>query len=389
MLSALSTKGITPNIQNRHQKDRLVIRSQNPAVPMLQSYTAANVAGAAINASGQFTNQQGISTSEAFGASASINGCINSVAIGPGATIGAGGGYSVCIGRNTSVNINGFQNVAIGYSATVNSSVNNSIALGCGANATATSQFVVGGTVYPVTVFSLGRGVTYSAPDASVTFTTTGGSGSNIVASNLIIAPGISTGSATPATTAFQRTAALGPSSTAQTLTTVMTIGGTSDVLVQASASTVVPVTIQGAASQSANILNVNVNGGSALFSFDKLGRPLTGNTTPGIAAGAGAGTSPTVSLAGTDVNGVVSVTSGTLPTGSAVVATITFSAVFASAPKTVILTPANANAAALNGLTMVWVDSAGITTAVWTINVGATGLAAATAYKWYYQVLG
>lgn len=123
------------------------------------------------------------------------------------------------------------------------------------------------------------------------------------------------------------------------------------------------------------------------MFSHDKLGRSVTANTTPTIGAGTGAGTTPTVSISGTDVNGTVTVTTGTLPTGAATVVTVTFQAAYGSAPKTVMLTPANALAAALSGLTMVYVGN--LTTTTWDVVAGATGLAGATTYVWYYSVLG
>jgi len=111
----------------------------------------------------------------------------------------------------------------------------------------------------------------------------------------------------------------------------------------------------------------------------------LVGNSTaPTIAAGAGAGTSPTISIIGTDLAGQVTLTTGTLPTGGAVVFTVTFNAAFTAAPY-VNFSPVNSNAAALSGLTMVYVTST-MTTFVFT--VGATGLVAATQYIWNYTVI-
>ena len=115
----------------------------------------------------------------------------------------------------------------------------------------------------------------------------------------------------------------------------------------------------------------------------------LVGETAaPTIAAGTGAGTTPTVAIAGTDLGGYISVTTGTLPTLSAVVATITFNIAYASAPKAICLTPANSSAASLNGVNMVFIDQAGVTTTTFAITAGTTALTAATAYKWYYQVI-
>lgn len=107
--------------------------------------------------------------------------------------------------------------------------------------------------------------------------------------------------------------------------------------------------------------------------------------SAPSIAAGAGAGTTPTVSLTGTDLAGAVSVTTGTLPTGTnAVVATITFNASYSTAPY-VVLYPANAVTATLSGVSMVFVTS---TTTTFVITSGTTALTGATAYKWNYHAI-
>lgn len=117
--------------------------------------------------------------------------------------------------------------------------------------------------------------------------------------------------------------------------------------------------------------------------------RFLTGTTSIGtITAGTGAGTSPTVSVTGTDIGGTINVTTGTLPTLAAAVATINFGNTYPSAPRAIVLTPANINSAALSGVTMVYIDVANITTGAFVITAGATALAAATSYKWFYTIL-
>ncbi len=112
------------------------------------------------------------------------------------------------------------------------------------------------------------------------------------------------------------------------------------------------------------------------------------GGSTPTIAAGTGAGTGPTVAVTGTDMAGYISVTTGTIPTLSAVVSTITFNVAYNSAPRCIQLTPAGPNAALLSGVNMVYVDQAGITTTTFAITSGTTALTAATTYKWYYSVI-
>jgi hypothetical protein len=112
----------------------------------------------------------------------------------------------------------------------------------------------------------------------------------------------------------------------------------------------------------------------------------FVGNSVaPTIAAGAGAGTSPTVSIAGTDQSGVITVTTGTLPTASATVATITYNFAYPNATYPVLM-PANSSTALLSGATMVF-TTGGTTTFV--ITGGTTGLTAATTYSWYYTIGG
>jgi hypothetical protein len=110
---------------------------------------------------------------------------------------------------------------------------------------------------------------------------------------------------------------------------------------------------------------------------------------TPTIAAGSGAGASPVVTVAGSDQGGLITVTTSTTPTASATVATVTFGQAFSAAPRTVILTPAGANSAPLSGNAQVYVDSAATSTTAFVLKVGSTALAVATAYKWYYAVIG
>lgn len=113
--------------------------------------------------------------------------------------------------------------------------------------------------------------------------------------------------------------------------------------------------------------------------------RIVGAGTAPGIAAGAGAGTSPTISLTGHDVGGQISVTTGTLPTLSSTIFTVTFNTAYAAAPY-VTFSPANANAAGLSGLTMVYVTA---TTTTFVFTAGTTALTAATQYIWNYSTIG
>lgn len=137
------------------------------------------------------------------------------------------------------------------------------------------------------------------------------------------------------------------------------------------------------------NATNAGVTG--TLTTADATAGHLIGSgSTPSIAAGAGAGTSPTVAVSGADLAGVVTVTTGTTPTANAVVATITFARAFAAAPKAVIMRPANTAARALSGTSEVWIDvgSADIAAGSWRFRANVA-LAASTAYQWYFIVAG
>ena len=114
----------------------------------------------------------------------------------------------------------------------------------------------------------------------------------------------------------------------------------------------------------------------------------LKGSTSaPAIAAGAGAGSSPIVLISGDDLGGQIGVLTGTLPSTSATIATITFNVAYTSAPKVIQITPANSNTALLTGVTMVFVNVAGVTTLKFDITSGTSALTPATQYSWYYLV--
>jgi len=109
--------------------------------------------------------------------------------------------------------------------------------------------------------------------------------------------------------------------------------------------------------------------------------------SSPTIAAGAGAGTGPTITITkATDLSGVITVTTGTLPTLGAVIATVTFAIPFTAAPK-VILYNSGANSAALSGASMVYVGDANTTALKFDLISGGTPLNAATPYTFTYFV--
>jgi hypothetical protein len=153
-------------------------------------------------------------------------------------------------------------------------------------------------------------------------------------------------------------------------------------------------VIVRPAANSSLAFLVQNADASSNVFSVDttnklvtvtKLavtgditlsGHLATTGTTPAIAAGAAACTTPTVSVVGTDTAGTITVTTGTGCSGSGTLATLTFSTAFAAAPH-MTLTPASATALGLG----VYVSP---TTTVAALTTGSTATSTTT-YKWNY----
>ncbi len=110
----------------------------------------------------------------------------------------------------------------------------------------------------------------------------------------------------------------------------------------------------------------------------------LIGRTSvPTIAAGVGAGTSPTIAISGTDLSGNITITTGTLPTAASTVATITFNTAYGVTPKTVLITGADLNGATICGANL-FAAKSDISTSVFKL----TGtLVAATTYTIYYTI--
>lgn len=115
-------------------------------------------------------------------------------------------------------------------------------------------------------------------------------------------------------------------------------------------------------------------------------GNLVLAENNPGIAAGTGSGTSPTISVAGSNNGGIITLTTGTSPAGSsATIATITFSQPFPTGIA-ILLTPGSLNAAQLSGTNSVWTTG---TINNFTIKSGTAALAGATQYIWNYSVAG
>lgn len=106
-----------------------------------------------------------------------------------------------------------------------------------------------------------------------------------------------------------------------------------------------------------------------------------TTSSTPSVAAGASAGSSPTISIGGTNQGFSVTLTPGTAPTESGILWTATFSGSFAYPNGCFpVFSPTSANSALLSGVTMVY--TVGNTTTV-TMYAGSTALTTGVTYSW------
>ena len=127
-----------------------------------------------------------------------------------------------------------------------------------------------------------------------------------------------------------------------------------------------------------AEVTKLSTGGGSAEWT----------ETTPTIAAGTGAGTSPTISIEGSDADGWITLVTGTSPATSATIATITFDSTFTHIPVPV-LNPANSAASLLYGVQAPYFDYASGSTTTAVLKSNTTALTAATTYIWAYHNLG
>jgi hypothetical protein len=133
---------------------------------------------------------------------------------------------------------------------------------------------------------------------------------------------------------------------------------------------------------------------GNIRLQFDNSGTAFINGNITGIAsapantAGSGSGSGPSITIAGSNISGDITIVTGAGPAGgNATIATLTYANSFAFPTNSFpIITPANAVTAALTGPTMVFATG---TTTTFSIVSGTTGLAASTTYKWHYSITG
>lgn len=140
-----------------------------------------------------------------------------------GSLANAQGDNSVSIGYSAAGGTSANKNVTIGSSAAAIANMSNCIILGASATNTASNQFVAGSTSSPIDNAYFGNGVTNSTP-TQIRFNATGGSGTNIIGGDLNLAGGISTGNAFGGAINLQTSDPGSSGTTAQTLSTKMTI---------------------------------------------------------------------------------------------------------------------------------------------------------------------
>jgi len=223
---------------------------------------------------------------------------------------------SVAIGNNSSSATRG---IAIGSTST-GSVFQESIALGYGAENTANNQFVMGSNNNEITFAYIGEGVTNATPITSITLTTTGGNGTDIDATDLILAAGRPTGAGSGGELIFRTADAGAGGTTLRSLTTAMVIDEDQKVTIGGT----IPIgrlDVDNLATTD-DIFRA-LNNGTEVFVIEDTDHIDTNGTAPSLSS---CGTSPSVT--GNDMTGRVTIGTGT-PTSC----TVTFSTAYDDAP--------------------------------------------------------
>lgn len=288
-----------------------------------------------------------------------------------------GGGANTAFGYQSGSGLSsGTNNVSIGYNSLQNdTTISSSVVIGSGAlsqssagytgtgpvlaigrdagsDLTSQNNIAVFGSVgSPLNDWYFGESYSTSSP-SNITFQPSVGSGTNIAGSSFYIRGGAGTGNATPGKLYLQYASDGSSGTTVQSYTTAVTIDSTA----------------------------TDVTG---VLSADKI---KGGSSAPSVAAGAGAGTSPTIALTSgsSDSAGELVLTTGTSPTADTTIATITFSSAYSTAPF-VVFSPSNLNAAV--GPNVGWFIYAETSTTAITFKISGV-LDAALQYKIMYTVV-
>lgn len=159
----------------------------------------------------------GGATSIAIGGNANTT---NGTSVAIGLNSNAGSGEAVSIGPSSDANSIGC--IAIGYITTRNGH-EQLIVMGRRAIANGSNRFIAGSTLAPLNDVFFGKGDINAVP-TTYTINGTGGSGTNIVGGILKLAPGRSTGNATPSTVVIQSTTVGASGDALQALSDTLTV---------------------------------------------------------------------------------------------------------------------------------------------------------------------
>ena len=336
----------------------VVTASQISAAISGLNFNTSGTAGTVTNAAQPNITSVGTLTGLTTSAAINVNGF----------SIGNGGGTdinSVWIGRYTTAtgNTGGFNTVIGKQSATTLTSGGNNTLIGASSNGaitTGTNNSTLGNNVLGAN--TTGSYLTAVGYQTGGTGTYTNTTGNNNTWLGAFSGPGT--------TTQLSNATAIGYGAT-NLNSNEMVLGNSS----LTSVTTAAAITAGGGFIGHAS-LDLPLTGGTLSGS---LSVPhIVGNSTPpSITAGASAGTSPTVSVTGTDLAFSITITTGTSPAASGVIATVTFNTAYGSSPKKHV-TPTNASAASLSGANMVYPTS---TTTTFVLNANTTALSASTTY--------
>ena len=239
----------------------------------------------------QNTNVSGSQNATVVGAGAgvSLNGGANNTFLGyiAGGTVGTGGSNTI-IGSGADVSATGNANNTLIGASTASGNFSGVIAIGKGSAGTAANQFVAGSSSVGVTNVYFGNGVAAGAGNGtSYSINGSGAGGANKAGGNVTITGGLGTGQGGAGTIVFQAPVVRATSdSTAQSLSTAMTVNGGSNL----SSPTTIP-TVTAKLRDDTTILNTTDT--SKVLAFSIGGQAVSTTTT--IANGAT--TSQTINL--------------------------------------------------------------------------------------------
>jgi hypothetical protein len=158
--------------------------------------------------------------------------------------------------------------------------------------------------------------------------------------------------------------------------------GAAGSVIVRPPSDSATAFQVQNAANSTTVLAVDTTNKVVTVTNLAVTGHIITAGSTPGIAAGAAACTTPTVSVTGNDTSGIITITTGTGCAANGTLATLTFATAFGAAPH-VIITPGSAAALGLGA----YIDDATVATTSFALGTNATP-ANTTTYKWNYMVM-